>query len=209
MPLTIKYNRNGAVVAVWHVTEPEQELRRLADAKDIAVCENFSSHARRCEWLAVRALLKELLGVPAVVEYDQSGKPSLRGCKHFLSISHTNGYVAVALSPEPVGLDVELATREVGAVYRRFMRDEELAGVPVSMVNRTKLLRWTSSEALYKLVGNLGGNFRDNIVVTSCDEGDSGVMNLSIVGLPCCCNDNFVVDFCFTDVLLLALCLRG
>ena len=207
MPLFRKYGCAGALVAVWHITESAEWLLSQLPAAERDVATSFCGERRRSEWAATRLLLRELLGADAVVVYDSCGKPSLAGGGN-VSISHSRGYAAVALSDaHPVGLDIELCDRAVGGAKERFLRDGELLCYPPEQRNAAALLRWTASEALFKLVGNLGGNYRDNIFVEHNGVlQPAGTLNVGVVGL--CCSDCFRLDYIFDAPLLLALCSR-
>lgn len=206
MPLYRTYDLNGVSVSLWKVTEDEEVLCSLAGLDYAVERGRFSAASRRLEWLAVRALLMQVYGTNQV-EYDANGRPSLVGVSGYISISHTLGYVAVAFSQShDVGVDVELVTRRVGAAARRFMRDEELCGIPCECANNAKLLRWTASEALFKLVGDLGGNYRDNILVSNYPAAASGGFEMLIIGLPVCDGWRFWADFLFSGELLVTVC---
>ncbi|MBE6308650.1 MAG: 4'-phosphopantetheinyl transferase superfamily protein [Bacteroidales bacterium] len=207
MPLYGRYISSDVEISVWEMTESIEELSAGVDNSLLVEAQAFSGIERRAEWLAVRKLLKMVLGDAARIVYDSDGKPSLEGGGAHISISHTRGYVALAVSHScPVGLDVELLSREVGAVSRRFMRDDELAGVPAELENSVKLLRWTASEAVYKLVGNLGGSYRENIVLdVAMPLRENGVLQLSLVGLRRG-NGLFGVSYLFAGPLLLVVC---
>lgn len=207
MPLYGRYISGDVEISVWEMTETIDELSAGADNSLLVEAQAFAGTERRAEWLAVRKLLKLVLGDAARIVYDSAGKPSLEGGGAHISISHTRGYVALAVShSSPVGLDVELVSREVGAASRRFMRDDELVAVPAELHNCVKLLRWTASEAVYKLVGNLGGSYRDNIVLdVALPLQESGVLPLSLVGLRSG-NGVFSVAYLFAGPLLLVLC---
>lgn len=209
MPLCGRYICGGVSVVVWKIEETVECLQALLSSPEAGEVARFSSLERRREWLAVRLLLARLCGVDARIVYDAAGKPSLARGGSYISISHTDGYAAVALSADyPVGLDVELSTRVVGGVYRRFMREEELDGVPRELCNAAKLIRWTASEALFKLTGNLGGNFRDNIVLEKTIPAREGVFSLSLAGLPEA-GDEYSLSYLFDGDLLLALATSG
>ncbi len=209
MPLCGRYRSGAVALAVWRVEESVSELLSMLGASDASCVDDFTSVERCRERLAVRVLLKLMCGADAAIVYDAAGKPSLKHNEACISVSHTKGYAALAVSCEKsVGLDIELLTREVGAVSRRFMRDEELAGVPSHQCNAAKLLRWTASEALFKLVGNLGGNYRDNIVLERAVPACGGVLSMSLVGLERG-NGSYSVAYLFDAPLLLTLCCEG
>lgn len=208
MPLSGQYNINGIEVAVWRMTETLDELIALVPEECAGVCRaKFSSEKRCKEWLAVRAMFARLFGPDARVVYDAAGKPSLEGLDTFISISHTDGYAAIACSRgTEIGLDIELLSRNVLSAAGRFMQRECLEGMSSDEANRVALCHWCSKEALFKITGDLGGNFKDNISVGCSAVGDCGSLPVGIVGLGY--DGSFVADYCFFDGLLVVLCRR-
>lgn len=208
MPLFRQYVIGGTEVSVWKITETLDELITLVPEECVKVClENFSSEKRRLEWLAVRAMVAQLLGPAARVVYDAAGKPSLLDSEFFISISHTDGYVAIAHSRNfEVGLDIELSSRNVLPVACRFMPRELLDGVSLGVANRVALCHWCAKEALFKITGDLGGNFKDNISVVCHSVNESGVFPVEVVGLEY--KGSFVADYRFDAGLLVVLCRR-
>lgn len=110
---------------------------------------------RRREILAVRCLLKSMKkGVEQRVEYDEEGAPRLAGQRECISISHTDGFVAVALDDSPCGIDIERRGQRVQRVVTHFLTDDELAlltGMPDS--DLALHLAWSAKEAAYKVLG--------------------------------------------------------
>ena len=91
-------------VAVWRVSESEEELRQnlnLSEASKERLSQMKSEAHRKC-FLAVRQLLKTYQIEDAALKYEPSGKPFLDSGTS-ISISHTLGYVAIAL-----GFNVEV-----------------------------------------------------------------------------------------------------
>ena len=103
---------------------------------------------------AARELLARALGLPEPprVEKDARGKPFLPDFPGIqISISHTRGAVAVALSERPAGVDVEPASRTLHDwVPARFFTGAErsLADCPEEVI-----AVWTRKEALLKRDG--------------------------------------------------------
>ena len=93
MPLYRTYRKGELVVGVWKVEETIGQLRSVF--KDFSLYESdlqkFKAEKRQLEWLAVRVLLKELLGEEKVIDYLPSGKPFLKDRSAFVSFSHTFG----------------------------------------------------------------------------------------------------------------------
>lgn len=206
MPLLRQYKIGGAEISVWKITETVDELSLLVPKDIAAVCfEKFSSEKRCLEWLAVRAMVAQLYGPAVRVVYDASGKPELAGADISISISHTEGYAAIACSRDFIlGLDVERPTRSVLSVAERFMQADMLRDMLPDDANRLALCHWCAKEALFKITGNLGGNFKDNISVDCSGINESGTLSLELVGLEC--GGSFIADYRFVDGLLLVLC---
>lgn len=118
-------------LAIWKVEETGGELRAmLGDSLPYdAELSALRAESRRTEYLAVRVLLKALCGEEKQVGHFPSGKPFLTDQSYRLSISHTRGYVAVALHPSAeVGVDIEQVADRVLRIAGRFMCAEELDG---------------------------------------------------------------------------------
>ena len=206
MPLFRQYEMGGVEVSVWKITETFEELLALVPKECADAClENFASEKRRMEWLAVRVMVSGLFGPDARVVYDVAGKPSIDGFDGAFSISHTDGYAAIACSRDSeVGLDIELASRNLLTVAGRFMQRELLDGMLADEANRVALCHWCSKEALFKITGNLGGNFKENISVACPVVEECGSFPVEVVGLGC--DASFVADYRFDEDLLLVLC---
>ena len=153
----------------------------------------------------MRAMVTQLFGPDVRVVYDNAGKPALEGVDVFISVSHTAGYAAIAYSEtSEVGLDMELDSRSVLAVANRFMQGERLVGLSPYDANRLALCHWCSKEALFKITGDLGGNFKDNISVASFDVSLGGSFPVGVVGLGY--KSSYIADYLFVDGLLIVLC---
>ena len=211
MPLYRQYSVAGADVSVWKVTETLDELLGMVPAGCVAYAlEEFASKKRCAEWLAVRVAVAQLFGEDARIVYDAAGKPRLDGIDGCISISHTEGYTVVAFSRNgEVGVDVELLARDVVPAARRFMPLELLDGLSASERNSVALLHWCAKEALFKIVGNLGGTFKDNISVAPFVFEDKGQVQLSLVGVDNAGENGFVADYSVFDGLLVVLCRKS
>ena len=74
-----------------------------------------------------------------------------------LSLSHTDGYVAAAVSDLPVGVDIERANRKLAkGLYDRIACGKEKA--LYAALDNTQLLQlWTAKEAVFKQTDNNDG----------------------------------------------------
>lgn len=97
--------------------------RKISSEKELP---RFTSERRKMEWLSVRVLLYSMLQEDKEIVYSSEGKPFLSDHSFYISISHTKGYVAVALSSlNPVGIDIEQYGQRVHRVSDRYIRPDE------------------------------------------------------------------------------------
>lgn len=173
MPLFRKWNDRGGLWGVWKVTESLEELRMLlaASLPYDEELEALKSPSRRMEYVAVRVLLKELLGREVRILHESSGKPFLEDGSCKITVSHTKGYVAVGLhgSSEP-GMDIEQRTGKVCRVRSRFVRSDEMqATANASAADKLSwlLLHWSAKETLYKLINREEVDFLKHMRVSA------------------------------------------
>ncbi len=75
------------------------------------------------------------------------------------SLSHTDGIVAVAVSPTPVGVDVEAVDRLRSGLARRILTPEERQQLgQISPATQPRFLaeKWTQKESVFKRLGGHG-----------------------------------------------------
>lgn len=128
MPLLKTWTEENGRWGIWQVTETLEELYAcLSDDVVRQELERLKAPSRKMEYLAVRVLLKTMLGKEARIGHEPSGKPFLSGGEYHVSISHTKGYVAVGLheSAQP-GIDIEAYGGRVRKVESRFVREDEM-----------------------------------------------------------------------------------
>lgn len=169
----------------WAVCSFDESFSELSaqcedDSLVTYALENFGSEKRRCEWLAARILIKRLVGYCADVCYSVDGKPFLRNDSRFVSISHTDGYVAVALHRDcNVGVDVEVVGAKALKLYHRFLSLAEINSIDKNNELLSILLNWSAKESFYKIIGNRGGSFAENFTVSPFVVGTSGEFLIS------------------------------
>lgn len=177
MAIYRKYQQRDLVVAVWKVDETVEQLRSMF--RDFSVYEEgyarFSAEKRKQEWLAVRVLLKELLGEEKKIAYLPSGKPYLEDGSVRISFSHTAGYVAVALHPSAeVGVDIEQYGTRVKRVASRFIREDEKVSVASGNEIYGLLLHWSAKETMFKLMDDGAVDFIEHLHVQPFRVEESG-----------------------------------
>jgi phosphopantetheinyl transferase len=153
---------------VWHIAEPEAQLLPLvADRVELGELATISHPAKRLQWLAVRALACQLL-LNQQIAFDQIakdpfGRPYLTGSLAQLSFSHTGSWAVVALHrTAPLGIDIERESPAVDRVAPRLFSPSELAATG-DLAQKTVF--WCAKEAVYKLHGQRGLDFRQQIGV--------------------------------------------
>lgn len=180
MPLYRTYRKGDLTVGIWKVDETIGQLRSMFHQFSIYEegFSRFSAEKRRQEWLAVRVLLKELCGgEEKEIAYLPSGKPYLKDGSAFVSFSHTNGYVAVAVHPFlGVGVDIEQYGTRVRRVASRFVREDEKVSVEAGDEVYALLLHWSAKETLFKLMEDGGVDFLEHLHILPFRPQESGVM---------------------------------
>lgn len=121
-------------------TQPRKDLRQYAW---IALTRAFAEYA---ETNGCTKPLPRLL---------PNGKWVADNC--YLSLSHTDGYVAAAVSDLPVGVDIECTNRKLAkGLYDRIACGKEKA--LYAALDNTQLLQlWTAKEAVFKQTDNNDG----------------------------------------------------
>ena len=157
MPNYVHHTFEGGGIAIWYITETSDELYALLDTHryDEPLSER-RCESRRAEWLAVRQLVKELFGSEVEVAYHSTGRPYLKGSAIHISISHTQGYAAVAYHRHsPIGVDIERIANRVERIAHRFTSSVEAGYINLHEAcirQGYHLINWSAKETLYKLL---------------------------------------------------------
>lgn len=153
------------LLGIWKIEESIEELYEMLDRKDwLQKVDQAKSISRKREMLATRVLLKELLGEEKLICYCDSGRPYLEDQSCQLSISHTRGYVAIALNKENLlGLDIEQISDKIFRVRDRVIGDRDSIDQDNEQIHL--LLHWSAKEAMFKYLDLEGVDFRKNLHV--------------------------------------------
>ena len=143
MALYLQHREDGIQWAVWKMEEPLDVLlsllpntRKISYEKELP---RFTCERRKMEWLSVRVS-------------DHS---------FYISISHTKGYVAVALSSlNSVGIDIEQYGQRVHRVSDRYIRPDEQVESYQEDLTWGLLLYWSAKETIFKRMENADADFR-------------------------------------------------
>ncbi|MGI4863212.1 MAG: 4'-phosphopantetheinyl transferase family protein [Janthinobacterium lividum] len=188
MPLhSIRPLPSGVHLGLWHLTETPTELWPLLEAVEAyrPLLPARADGPRQAQWLAGRVLVQRMLAAAApvavlpILQNDATGRPFLAGpgLVPAVSLSHSGEWVAALLAPPgtAVGIDVEVVRDKAFRIARKFLNDEELAAIePVASLTSTSpteaairlfSLLWSAKETLYKLAGQRGIIFRQNLLL--------------------------------------------
>ena len=142
--------------------EYEQCLKWMDPARREQVLNRTLEESRRAtvlgEWM-VKTTLADRCGVPLEkikLFRTPKGKPYAEDLPLQFSISHTDGWVAVAFHEQPIGIDIERVRPIRQGVPRRVCTPRELALLeqtpPEEQTTRFFEL-WTAKEAYFKCIG--------------------------------------------------------
>jgi 4'-phosphopantetheinyl transferase len=138
---------NNSQIAIWKVTESEQELMELTG---IDLTSSYTYPRRRIERLVTRAILDRLNHFEPV-NYHPNGRPYYYEGSPYISISHAAKLVVVGFCQRmSVGVDVERTNRDFRLVSDKYLTPNELEWIDLE--NQDSLaLAWCIKESIYKL----------------------------------------------------------
>ena len=118
------------------------------------------------ERIAVAEAVSRLFpGTKTTIGHFPDGAPFLAGLSDVrVSVSHSLTHAAVAVSLEPVGIDIEQPRSQLERVAPRFMSARELASA--ENLPSGLLRAWTAKEAVFKILREPGVDFTGDIVLS-------------------------------------------
>lgn len=159
---------NEATIAVWQITETEQELIDLSStpSDEMEEISYIRSESQRKQRLAVRALLNEVFDEKVYLSHHDNGKPYLENMVTNISITHTEKYVAIILhDEEDLGIDLESLDRDFSAVEKRALSEDEIEDLDDERRNEQLAIYWCAKEAIFKRVSAYKVDFAEQIEV--------------------------------------------
>lgn len=191
MPLhSIQLLPSGAYLGLWQLREAPAALWRLLPdpAAYRPLVPQTADATRQAQWLAGRVLMHHLLepaaaaaeleaSAPVWLTNDAAGKPQLAGWPAAaVSLSHSGQWVAALLAPTgTAGVDIELVRDKARRLAGRFLSGAELAAAEQPGTDFTIFsLLWSAKETLYKLAGQRGLIFREDILTEPLSVAKAG-----------------------------------
>ena len=158
----------GVSLGLWQMDESPEQLFDLYPhllPYRSSLDNKYKNDGRKFEFLAIRALMYEMLRVNGASKgllshagdftHNGQGKPLFRG--YHVSISHTKGYAALILSKKSeVAVDIEYMSDRVERIASKFLRKDERADSLDA-----KLVHWCAKETVFKLFSEENLLFED------------------------------------------------
>ena len=158
----------GVRLGLWQINESPEQLFDLYPhllPYRSSLDDKYKNDGRKLEFLAIRALMYEMLRVNGASKgllshagdftHNGQGKPLFRG--YHVSISHTKGYAALILSKKSeVAVDIEYMSDRVERIASKFLRKDERADSLDA-----KLVHWCAKETVFKLFSEENLLFED------------------------------------------------
>jgi len=178
MPVILKIDHPGGQrTAVWEITEDENSLLQMAslDKAGIETFSLLSNPGRRLEWLAVRALLKQLYSATNTIDYLENGKPILVNSTDKISISHSGKMVSMALHPiKNPGIDIEVLRPRIINIAERFLAELEKIHLGPNPSIEQLTIMWGAKEVLFKVYGQGGISFKNDFEIKPFELSSKG-----------------------------------
>lgn len=157
-------------LGIWAISESSDDFWALSPYVESSRSEFnalYKSEQRKCEVLAVRLLIKEIIGDNVQLLHQDNGKPYLSSGMN-ISISHTRGFAVIIVShSKQVSVDIEYFSNRIERIRSKFMRDDENASSQVKL-----LMHWCVKETMYKLFPEDNLTF-NKMQLLSVDGNDS------------------------------------
>ena len=168
---------NRFELLIWEINDTDKiEVSNLPN-NILKKIDSNKSQLKKNQILAVHQILKHR-NIPARdLFYNSYGAPSLSNGLN-ISITHSESFVAVCLSKEKMGIDLQIISQKISKISDKFINDLEKKFTEKNNLQRLTQL-WTIKEAAYKYftVGQL--SLKNDIIINQL--GDDS--NLQINGL--------------------------
>ena len=175
---------NKAEIAVWQVTETEDELMKLSSVPtdEMEEISLFRNENQRRQKLAVRALLNEVFEEKMYLNHHDNGKPYLENCVTNISITHTDKYVAIIISDDDeLGIDIESLDRNFAPVEQKALSEDEIDDLDDDKKNEQLAIYWCAKEAIFKRMSQNRVNFAEQIEVEKFNLKKEGELEATFI----------------------------
>ncbi|MGE5395016.1 MAG: 4'-phosphopantetheinyl transferase family protein [Candidatus Saccharibacteria bacterium] len=158
-------------ISIWQLQETAEELLCFFSPGELESQDfsKFTFEKRKTEWLATRALLKQLIGNSFTISYSDSGQPVLNHPVYqHISITHSREFVAVFIhQSKQIGIDIESQNRNYAPILKKYLSEAERCHIKDN--TSIPCLYWCAKEALFKMVEEQGIDFKKQFEIISAD----------------------------------------
>ena len=155
----------NCTIAIWEITESLEELLQLSH---LISTTDFNTEKRKKEWIASRLLLNKI-NPSYSISYNAFGAPELSDGSN-ISISHSKGLVAIIISQQQVGIDIEEISEKVLRVSSKFVSTNNLK----NLTTEKATLIWCCKEAIFKWHQKGGVDFIADIKLYPFESMEKG-----------------------------------
>lgn len=145
---------NNSTIALWKNEESLAELQKIVPNISVS---HISNKKRKKESLSVRILLHKLLP-KSTLSYNNYNAPEIDD-KQFISISHSDDFLAIMLSSQRIGIDIEKISGKALQVSSKFIlnnKHDELSKEKATLI-------WCCKEAIFKWYQKGNIDFKNDI----------------------------------------------
>ncbi|MDR3351231.1 MAG: 4'-phosphopantetheinyl transferase superfamily protein [Prevotellaceae bacterium] len=181
----IQKYKDGSAIAIWEITETEEQLRQACPLphKDEEELRFIAHEQRRKERLVVYLLLENLFGKKIYLGYHDNGRPFLQNETGDVSISHTSRFACLIYHPEEhVGIDIENTLRNFSAVEKKALSEKERDYLHEKNRPVQLCIIWSAKEALYKYIGESGIDFSTQLEIEKFTPHKQGKLHAVYTG---------------------------
>ena len=175
---------NKAEIAVWHVTESEEELLNLVSVPtdELEEISLYRDESHRRQKLAVRALLNEVFEEKMYLNHHDNGKPYLENSVTNISITHTDKYVAIIISDGvELGIAIGSLDRDFSAVEKKALSEDEIDDLEKEKRNEQLAIYWCAKEAIFKRMSQNRVVFAEQIEVEKFNVRKEGELEATFI----------------------------
>ena len=167
MGILKKIEKNNCIIAIWDLQESLEELMQQFIKISIP---DFNNEKRKKEYLASRLLLKDI-APNTKITYNEYSAPGLENGEH-ISISHSKNLVAIIISKQKVGLDIEKISEKPLRLSSRFISDN----THQNLTKEKATLIWCCKEAIYKWYQKGNIDFIKDIKLHNFEIAEKGIL---------------------------------
>ena len=165
MGLISTINIPKGTIAIWEITESVDELLKLSSTINLP---KFNTEKRTKEWIASRLLLRKI-NPSYSISYNIFGAPELNN-NYCISISHSKGLVAIIISKQNVGMDIEKISQKTIRLASKFISKNNLDNLTAEKAT----LIWCCKEAIFKWHQKGNVDFIDDIQIYPFENIERG-----------------------------------